>query len=469
MSVELWKEKFKLKYLNPNGADIWFVFGDEKIPAHKFILETMSPWLNTMFNGSLPVRDEVKMNESGITLEAFKEFLRFIYTYEVKFTMDNVGEIIHLAKLSLTEEFFVKCEDFLIKSFRTEHVFFCYELALLYGANRLKKLCEKEISLNARQVIHTSKFLDFPYEFLENLLKCDALTCGEKDIFDACIAWARAACKRNNFNPDVPENIRAQLKESMYQIRFSSMTKEERSACISSCRGLFTIEELEEIICMVGNEKIFRTKKFNWTARNHKCELVCSRFQPSNRDTSASSSHVKYNFKQVERTTLKSNTKLKLMGFICEGSEFTHTEWHERERNLIAPMQTYPVNVSIFETDRSIFNGRATLDFSEKREFVNYDSNKATYTLSLPLLLRANCRHTIEIQFERQPRLHNYCELKSQVHVDDDISIEFEGTRGAISCLHLQRIDEKGTFKKRLWWILVALVVIMTIRALASR
>lgn len=158
---EAFTRKISNKYLNSDGADIWFVFGDEKVPAHKFVLETMSPWLNVMFNGSLPVENEVNMKRYEVTVQAFKEFLRFLYLGKVNFTMDNIEEVINLAKLSLVDEFFVECENFLINSLTAKNMYFGYKLAVFYEANRLKKKCEEEIGLNAEQV---PTFSDFSFD-----------------------------------------------------------------------------------------------------------------------------------------------------------------------------------------------------------------------------------------------------------------------------------------------------------------
>lgn len=177
-------QRIKDLYLQSEGADVWFIFGNERIPGHKFIVSIGSPWLNTMFNGSLPENAEVNMNECGVTANTFKELLRFIYTQNVNFTMDTIQEIIHLAKQSLNDDFFDKCEQFLINSLTFDNIFFGYQLALLYEANDLKKKCEEEICVYAEQVFKSSSFLNFPFEYLENILKCDALACEEKEIFD---------------------------------------------------------------------------------------------------------------------------------------------------------------------------------------------------------------------------------------------------------------------------------------------
>lgn len=67
-----------------------------------------------MFNGSLAEGNNVDMNDMPVSAEAFKEFLRFIYRKEVQLVMNNIDEVMYLAELSLSGEYFEACERFLM-------------------------------------------------------------------------------------------------------------------------------------------------------------------------------------------------------------------------------------------------------------------------------------------------------------------------------------------------------------------
>lgn len=296
---------------------------------------------------------------------------------------------------------------------------------------------------------------------MANLLKCDTLICEEKGIFDACIAWGKAACERKGENPLVPENIRAQLKDTIYQIRFNSMTKEEAADCIFSFRRLFTNEELEEIISMIGRKTEFQSKKFNWATRNlrfqrkNQPELECSRMAFFNNyiDIINIKSHrlrYSHQFNSVEQTTFTSNKMLMLNGFICEGIQYQNV----REYNPVERMQ-YSVNVKISKINLNddndideIFSQQMTLNFTEIRESVGYHSKKAHVKLEPAVFIRPQFKYKIEIQFPAGPRIVNHCALKQRVRVDHSIVIQFNGERGAITSLDISRIDEESYIKK---------------------
>lgn len=461
MSVDKMKANIRDKYLNPAGADFWFVFGDEKVPGHKYVLEAVNSWLlNTLLNGSLPVDNEVNISNFDISIVAFKEFLRFIYRHEVNFTVGNIEEIIKLAKLSLVDELFVKCEGFLIKSLTIDNIAREYKLALQYGANRLKKRCEEEIGVNAETFFRSSTFLDFPYSLLEQLLMCDTLLCEEKHIFNACVLWAKAACERNGQNSLHTENIRAQLKRSIFQIRFSSMTRRDVADCISS--GLFTNEELVEINCIIGRRSEIQSKKFNWTARNlrlqrtNERELVCSRLYSLERSLLRfDPDPIKHKSNTVEQTRFVSNEWLMLNGFTCEGIV---------ERGLInipfvwesAPAKKEcAVNVKISQINASddddidkFLSQQMPLRFTKIREFERVILYKADVNFKPAIIIRPKRKYIIEIQFTNEPSIHNYCSLSSIVNVDHDIIMKFDEKRGLITSLNISRISEKSYLKK---------------------
>lgn len=126
-------------------------------------------------------------------------------------------------------------------------------------------MCEEEICVFAKKIIQSNspKFLSCEYIVIEKILQFDELACEEQQIFNACIAWAKAACIRNNQDPGDVTNIRTQLGNSIYQIRFSSLTMPEFETCIRNYPGLLTANELHEIVCMIGKIKKYKQKQFN--------------------------------------------------------------------------------------------------------------------------------------------------------------------------------------------------------------
>lgn len=218
-----------------------------------------------MLSGSLPETVDATIRNPNVTANSFKEFLRFMYRGNVELTMDNIESVLDLADCSLCTEIFTECEHFLIEELNGDNVIFVYGLVLLHDrATRLKVICEEEMSINAGRLFRSNNYQDIEYDFLEQILQCDTLAYEEKDIFIACINWARAKCRQNEIDEFDPLNLRACLGKIIYQFRFSSMSSEDIAICIDSCPGLFS----EEIICMTAMYRNYSgVKRFNWTPR----------------------------------------------------------------------------------------------------------------------------------------------------------------------------------------------------------
>ncbi|XP_031628457.1 uncharacterized protein LOC116344166 [Contarinia nasturtii] len=422
MALNMVVQRFQRLYLNPQEANIWFKFRDESVPAHNVILTKMTPWLNSLFNGTIPSGDEIDMTDSGVSVDAFKEFLRFIYVKTVNLTFENIEEVMDLAKQSLIDEFFAECEEFLIKNIANDTMCFAYELALLYNANRLKKVCEIQIARLAETVLKNESFLKFRYEFLLNILHCDILACSEVDIFNACIVWSQEACKRSGQDPMNMTHLRAQLRDCIYQIRFTSMTRQELAACINSYPNLFTAIELHEIICMCGRHTQFNPKKFNWTTRktwddslletDEKLQIQraqqfeCNRIKYVDNYVEKFKGFVKRfhgwgcntndgrQICKTERTTFSVNNFIYLNGFNCNC-------------NANVEPRLLPAIIKIIhiknDTGIEVHSQQVTLHFSIQKQDYRFSSYDAYVTLNKSIHIYPLCTYIIDIVFETEP------------------------------------------------------------------
>uniref|UniRef100_A0A7E4ZU24 BTB domain-containing protein n=1 Tax=Panagrellus redivivus TaxID=6233 RepID=A0A7E4ZU24_PANRE len=86
--------------LNESDSDVVFHIGDTQVPAHEFVLVQRSPVFRKMF-----IKEDGKFKNQSIMLtatplEAFKQFLKFIYTGVIDFDkllFNVVKDIVELA------------------------------------------------------------------------------------------------------------------------------------------------------------------------------------------------------------------------------------------------------------------------------------------------------------------------------------------------------------------------------------
>lgn len=78
---------FQSLYLSTNGADLWFIIDGERIPSHKLILTATIPYYKKILSES---DDNDESHLTGVSVESFKEFLKFIYMVKPDLTTDTI-------------------------------------------------------------------------------------------------------------------------------------------------------------------------------------------------------------------------------------------------------------------------------------------------------------------------------------------------------------------------------------------
>lgn len=255
-------------YLNSTLADIHFTFksNDKRIPAHKLIL-AISPVFKTAFYGSMPEKDEVKIEDEGVDAEAFKEFLQFFYLKNVKLSMENIKSVMHFGKKYQVDECLSVCSTFLKETLTIDEMSLGFQLALYYDQNDLKEFCQREISINTKRVLESEGFLNCDWNVLKEIIKFDEISCCEYDLLSACMDWARNVCERKKLNTNDKGNIRNQLKDVIYEIRFNQVSASEFSDyLILNPNNPYNSKELTAIFPVVIS-KIITPTEFNLEPR----------------------------------------------------------------------------------------------------------------------------------------------------------------------------------------------------------
>lgn len=131
-------------------GDIKFLIGTEVIHAHRCVLAALSPKYQAQFYGAMPEKNVIIVED--VSSAAFREFLQFFYADTVTLTIENAEDVLNLVKQSLNEKLLTECTDFLLETVALEKLCWCYQLALFYDINALKKFCEEHISINIFQL-----------------------------------------------------------------------------------------------------------------------------------------------------------------------------------------------------------------------------------------------------------------------------------------------------------------------------
>lgn len=249
-----------------NTGDAIFIVESKRILAHRNVLAAFSPKYKAQFYGSRPDKGEIRVKD--ISADAFEEFIKFLYGETVNFTIENVEGILNQAKQCLINVLVFECALFLMRSLNDTNLLWSYRLSLLYDLKELQEVCEQKIRKNIPKIFATSDFLECDHHVLVQILCIEPfIDCKESDLFEGCISWARAACRRKNLNEKNPKNLRSQLNTALDCIHFGSFSIHKFVELNELYKGFFTPDEFIEITKIIGDLKNFRSTNFNQRIR----------------------------------------------------------------------------------------------------------------------------------------------------------------------------------------------------------
>ena len=156
-------------------------------------------------------------------------------------------------------------------------MFVVLQQALQFDEKKLEKKCWDLIDLKTSKAIVSEAFTDISQSTLAEFLKREALNVKEVDLLKEVVKWGEAACLRKGIEVN-GKNKRASMGNSVYQVRFASMTFEEFAQNVSSS-GILMPEEIILFYEKIG--EVERTSEiWNMTERKAREEslLRCYRF-----------------------------------------------------------------------------------------------------------------------------------------------------------------------------------------------
>ncbi|XP_039578837.1 BTB/POZ domain-containing protein 1 [Passer montanus] len=240
------RERFAFLFSNELLSDVHFVVGkgsarggggggaappgpgQQRIPAHRFVLAAGSAVFDAMFNGGMATTSaEIELPD--VEPAAFLALLRFLYSDEVQIGPETVMTTLYTAKKYAVPALEAHCVDFLTKHLRADNAFMLLTQARLFDEPQLASLCLDTIDKSTMDAISAEGFTDIDIDTLCAVLERDTLSIRESRLFGAVVRWAEAECQRQQLAVTF-ENKQKVLGRALSLIRFPLMTIEEFAA-----------------------------------------------------------------------------------------------------------------------------------------------------------------------------------------------------------------------------------------------
>lgn len=221
-------------------CDVKFIVGEneEEINANSFMLAVASSVFEKMFFGQL--NNEREINIPDVSRDSFYQLIKFIYTETVDITLDNVIEIIYLAKKYLILSLENWCNEFGLKNLSMENVFETLEaFGTEKGSLSLREECLTIIRYNTGEILESSCLFD--HAELNTILGLNSLSISENTL-----------CKLIFKDNTSGKLIRQKLGDSFYLIRFLTLSVEEFLEIVYKFKDMFTAEEAISMLMKIS-------------------------------------------------------------------------------------------------------------------------------------------------------------------------------------------------------------------------
>jgi len=255
-------------------ADVHFVVGQGKeqrvIPGHKIVLASSSEFFEAMlyppkFPGDPDIKESKDSKAEGgldedeipeieipdVHPKVFKIMLQCLYSDHANITAEDLEAVMEVSKKFQVESLHQLCLQWMHSGVTPENA--CQLLIKGDFGIDEKHFALTFIEENIEDVIQTPGWDDLPVDKLASILRSDALTIEEPDLFKACLRWAVSDCKRQNLEPNA-ENRNKILKPLVPYIRFGNMNMEDVATLVHAS-GVLTPSQLLPLFTYLGGER----------------------------------------------------------------------------------------------------------------------------------------------------------------------------------------------------------------------
>lgn len=264
-------------------CDVTFKVGTagKEVKAHKYVLASRSSVFAAMLYGSLSEANDV-IAVPDIEAEIFNILLKFLYFEDHGIDETTVITTLYAAEKYTVTELVGICQSFLESEMAADNVCAILENARMFNMADLLTKCKDFIfdtGYVARRVFESDGFLDLKRENLLSLVESDELPLEENFIYQSLTRWAKHNCaKERKENPNFTD-IRKMLGNTIYEVRFPTLSLETFWNDIASDVVLSAEEKVRISQAIVG--KTVQTIVFKSTERKRDVNILRSQSDPT--------------------------------------------------------------------------------------------------------------------------------------------------------------------------------------------
>eukprot|EP00096_Caligus_rogercresseyi_P011022 TRINITY_DN4202_c0_g1_i4.p1 TRINITY_DN4202_c0_g1~~TRINITY_DN4202_c0_g1_i4.p1 ORF type:complete len:275 (-),score=4.69 TRINITY_DN4202_c0_g1_i4:104-928(-) len=227
------ESKFAFLFLNDVMSDVIFTFeheADRELSAHKFILSIGSPEFKEMFTDE--TKKEVAISHTE--LDAFKEFLRYLYTDECYITIENAGAILNCSRKYKIPLLTRKCIYQLSTIINNNNAFHVMSVMRNNEVYNFYDECWNKIKLNPTPSYRSSNFEDLDPLTLTDAIVNSPHDCGQV-ILEALTRWVNKQLVQKPTKTNENKNL-FYFNLAMNHFKIQGMSYDAYKDCVNNCK-----------------------------------------------------------------------------------------------------------------------------------------------------------------------------------------------------------------------------------------
>ncbi|CAK8683048.1 unnamed protein product [Clavelina lepadiformis] len=171
-----------LEYANSgrfNGKfnDVTIKVNDVSFPAHRMVLSCLCKYFEAMFETEMREKHEDIVHIHGVTPNAMKLILDFLYMGSIEIVKENVYDLLSASNLMQIDEIKTFCLEFLENSLSVDTCLAISYLFRLYGSDHSQEQIKLFIARNIESIIELNDFKNLSKDELHALFKETSQNC----------------------------------------------------------------------------------------------------------------------------------------------------------------------------------------------------------------------------------------------------------------------------------------------------
>lgn len=242
-------------------CDVVLAAGDERLPAHRVILASISAYFCAMFTGEMAESRKKEIVINGVEPGVLKSLVDYAYTACVELSEGNIQSLLAAASALQFDEVREAASQFLLRQLDADNCLGIKRFAELHGCELLHSAADVYSTHWFADVHKREEFLGLSLQEVCNYLSSDRLNVGtEYEVFEAALMW---------LNHDEDER-KCHAYDVMSHVRFPLLTKEQLLNDVGHSSAITGSDKCVELMVQALQCHLFPETK-QQVCTNHAC------------------------------------------------------------------------------------------------------------------------------------------------------------------------------------------------------